>query len=117
LTDEERQIVHDATTRMLHGLVPNTVRLIGTTVRAGVVDSRRVPDGLMPEQVRGLLEQTGGLVEASVEATRPYKPSSARNWPSAAAAVDDHIGRALAVAAYLLRERRDSRVVDGGEGR
>jgi hypothetical protein len=32
------------------------------------------------------------------------------------AALDDRIGRALAVAAYLLRERRDSRVVDGGEG-
>jgi hypothetical protein len=27
------------------------------------------------------------------------------------------IGRALAVAAYLLRGRQDSRVVDGGEGR
>ena len=29
---------------------------------------------------------------------------------------DERIGRALAVAAYLLRERRDSRAVDGGEG-
>jgi hypothetical protein len=34
-----------------------------------------------------------------------------------AAALDDHIGHALAVAAYLLRERRDSRAVEGGEGR
>jgi hypothetical protein len=33
------------------------------------------------------------------------------------AALDDRIGHALAVAAYLLRERRDSRAVDGGEGR
>jgi hypothetical protein len=33
------------------------------------------------------------------------------------AALDDRIGRALAVAAYLLRERRDSRAVDGGGGR
>jgi hypothetical protein len=33
------------------------------------------------------------------------------------AALDERIGRALAVAAYLLRERRDSRAVDGGEGR
>jgi hypothetical protein len=33
------------------------------------------------------------------------------------AALDDRIGRALAVAAYLLREGRDWRAVDGGEGR
>ena len=32
------------------------------------------------------------------------------------AALDERIGRALAVAAYLLREGRDSRVVGGGEG-
>jgi integrase len=31
-------------------------------------------------------------------------------------ALDDRIGRALAVAAHLLREGRDSRVVDGEEG-
>jgi hypothetical protein len=31
-------------------------------------------------------------------------------------ALDGRLGRALAVAAYLLREGRDSRVVDGGEG-
>jgi hypothetical protein len=29
--------------------------------------------------------------------------------------LDERLGRALAVAAYLLRERRDSRPVDGGE--
>jgi hypothetical protein len=33
------------------------------------------------------------------------------------AALDDRIGRALAVAAYLLREGQDSGAVDGGEGR
>ena len=33
------------------------------------------------------------------------------------AALDERLDRALAVAAYLLRERQDSRVVDGGEGR
>lgn len=33
------------------------------------------------------------------------------------AALDDRIGRALAVAAYLLREGRDLRAVGGGEGR
>jgi hypothetical protein len=32
------------------------------------------------------------------------------------AALDDRIGHALAVAAYLLRAGRDSRAVDGGEG-
>jgi hypothetical protein len=32
------------------------------------------------------------------------------------AALDERIGRTLAVAAYLLRERRDSRAVDGEEG-
>jgi hypothetical protein len=33
------------------------------------------------------------------------------------AALDEGMGRALAVAAFLLRERRGSRVVDGREGR
>jgi hypothetical protein len=33
------------------------------------------------------------------------------------AALDDRIGRAQAVAAHLLREGRDWRAVDGGEGR
>jgi integrase len=32
------------------------------------------------------------------------------------AALDERLGRALAVAAYLLRERRDSGAVEGGEG-
>ena len=32
------------------------------------------------------------------------------------AALDERIGHSLAVAAYLLREGRDSRAVDGGEG-
>jgi hypothetical protein len=56
--------VDDATTRMLHGLEPNTVRLIGTTGQSRCSGLGRVPDGLpdglMPEQVRGLLEQAGG---------------------------------------------------------
>ena len=33
------------------------------------------------------------------------------------AALDERIGRALAVAANLLRERQDSGAVNGGEGR
>jgi hypothetical protein len=33
------------------------------------------------------------------------------------AALDNRIGIAQQVAAHLLRERRDSRVVEGGEGR
>jgi hypothetical protein len=33
------------------------------------------------------------------------------------AALDERIGRALAAAAYLLRERPDLRAVEGGEGR
>jgi hypothetical protein len=33
------------------------------------------------------------------------------------AALDERIGRALAVAAYLLRKGADSRAVEGGEGR
>jgi hypothetical protein len=32
------------------------------------------------------------------------------------AALDERIGHAMAVAAYLLREGRDWRAVDGGEG-
>jgi hypothetical protein len=33
------------------------------------------------------------------------------------AALDERIGRAQAVAAYLLRETRESRAVDGRKGR
>jgi hypothetical protein len=33
------------------------------------------------------------------------------------AALDGRLGRALAVAAHLPRERRASRAVDGGKGR
>jgi len=48
---------------------------------------------------------------------RVYLETTPATVARVTAALDDRIGRALAVAAYLLRERRDSRVVDGGEGR
>jgi hypothetical protein len=35
-----------------------------TAAEAQLRDSRIAPDGLTPEQVRGLLEQAGGLVDA-----------------------------------------------------
>lgn len=48
---------------------------------------------------------------------RVYRETTPAMVARVTAALDQRIGRALAVAAYLLRERRDSRAVGGGEGR
>ena len=48
---------------------------------------------------------------------RVYRETTPAMVARVTAALDERIGRALAVAAYLLRERRDSRAVEGGEGR
>jgi hypothetical protein len=45
---------------------------------------------------------------------RVYRETTPVMVARVTAALDERMGRALAVAAYLLRERRDSRVVDGG---
>jgi hypothetical protein len=47
---------------------------------------------------------------------RVYRETTPAMVARVTAALDDRIGRALAVAAYLLRERRVSRAVDDGEG-
>jgi integrase len=47
---------------------------------------------------------------------RVYRETTPAMLARVTAALDDRTGRALAVAAYLLREERDSRAVDGGEG-
>jgi hypothetical protein len=46
---------------------------------------------------------------------RVYRETTPAMVARVTAALDERIGRALAVAAYLLRERRDWRPVDGGE--
>ena len=48
---------------------------------------------------------------------RVYREPTPTMVARVAAALDDRIGHALAIAAYLLRERHDSQAVDGGEGR
>jgi integrase len=48
---------------------------------------------------------------------RAYRETTPAMVARVTAALDDRFSRALAVAAYLLRERRDPRAVDGGEGR
>jgi integrase len=48
---------------------------------------------------------------------RIYRETTPAMVTRVTAALDERLGRALAVAAYLLREDRDSRVVDGGEAR
>jgi hypothetical protein len=48
---------------------------------------------------------------------RIYREATPMMVGRVTAALDERLGRALAVAASLLRERRDSRAVDGGEGR
>jgi hypothetical protein len=47
---------------------------------------------------------------------RIYRETTPAMVARVTASLDDRIGRALAVAAYLLREGQDSRAVDGGEG-
>jgi hypothetical protein len=48
---------------------------------------------------------------------RVYRETTPAMVARVTAALDERIGRAQAVAAYLLREGRDWRAVDGGEGR
>jgi len=48
---------------------------------------------------------------------RIYRETTPEMLARVTAALDERIGRALAVAAYLLREGADSRAVDGGAGR
>jgi integrase len=47
---------------------------------------------------------------------RVYRETTPAMVARVTAALDDRIGRAHAVAAYLLREGRDSRADDGGQG-
>ena len=46
---------------------------------------------------------------------RVYRETTPAMVTRVTAALDERMGRAQAIAAYLLRERRDSRAVDGGE--
>jgi integrase len=48
---------------------------------------------------------------------RVYRETTPAMLARVTASLDERIGRAVAVAAYLLRDRRDSRVVDGRESR
>jgi len=48
---------------------------------------------------------------------RVYRETTPAMLARVTTALDEHIRRALAVAAYLLREGADSRAVEGGEGR
>ena len=48
---------------------------------------------------------------------RVYRETTPAMIARVTAALDERVGRAQAVAAYLLREGRDSRAVDGREGR
>jgi hypothetical protein len=48
---------------------------------------------------------------------RVYRETTPAMVDRVTAALDERIDHALAVAAYLLREGRDSQTVDGGEGR
>jgi len=47
---------------------------------------------------------------------RVYRETTPAMLVRVTAALDERLGRALGIAAYLLRERRDSRAVDGEEG-
>jgi hypothetical protein len=47
---------------------------------------------------------------------RVYRETTPVMVARVTAGLDERMGRALAVAAYLLREGRNSRAVGGGEG-
>ena len=61
------------------------------------------------------LRHGAGNVHGRV-ASDVYRETTPAMVARVAAALDERLGRALAVAAYLLREGRDSRAVNGGEG-
>ena len=71
----------------------------------------RVIDELM-DHAGGRRDRGGGSPMGRV-----YRETTPAMVGRVTAALDDRIDHALAVAAYLLRERRDSRAVDGREGR
>jgi hypothetical protein len=98
----------------------------GTGLRSGELlglRRRRVFPELARIEVIEVRYEPAGSVAASRPSPRawpacgccPCATGSARR--SAASSPDDRLGVAERVAAHLLRERQDSRAVDGGEGR
>jgi integrase len=77
-------------------------------------------DAAIPSRVIDeLMGHSGGRRDRSAGGSpmgRIYRETTPAMVARVTAALDDRIGRALAVAAYLLREGRDWRAVDGGEG-
>jgi Phage integrase family len=71
----------------------------------------RVIDELM-DHARGRDRGAGGSPMGRV-----YRETTPAMLARVTAALDDRLGVAERVAAYLLRERRNSRAADGGEGR
>ena len=74
--------------------------------------------GIPSRVIDELMGHTGGRHDrgGSSPMGRIYRETTPAMTARVTAALDDRIGHALAVAAYLLREGRDWRVVDGGEG-
>jgi hypothetical protein len=58
-----------------------------------------------------------GVPKSCPEDSGIYRETTPAMVARVTAALDDRIGRAQAVAAHLLREGRDWRAADGGEGR
>ena len=73
-------------------------------------------DDAIPSQVIDeLMGHASGRRDRGAGGGRVYRETTPAMVARVTAALDDRIGHALAVAAYVLRERRDWRAVDGGE--
>ena len=129
MCDQVRQAI---TRQLARGACPEDLVLPGPGGRAGPLDLRgphdlrhtfatwledaaipsRVIDELMGHASGHRDRGAGGSAMGHV-----YRETTPAMVARVTAALDERIGRALAVAAYLLREGWDWRTVDGGEGR
>jgi hypothetical protein len=77
-------------------------------------------DAAIPSRVIDeLMGHTGGRRDRGAGGSpmgRVYRETTPAMVARVTAALDERIGHAQAVAAYLLRERRDWPAVEGGEG-
>jgi hypothetical protein len=82
---------------------------------------RTLEDAAIPSRVIDeLMGHAGGRRDRGAGGSpmgRIYRETTPAMQARVTAALDERISRAQAVAAYLLREGRDSLAVDGGEGR
>ena len=105
------QQLHD-----LYGQSPWLDNLTRGDVTGGRLEDAAIPSRVIDE----LMGHAGGRRDRGTGGSpmgRVYRETTPAMMARVTAALDERIGHALAVAASLLHERQDSRVVDGGESR